>query len=87
MLEVEWVDSTVRGGWGTADDYRASKATPAVIRSVGYTLGRNAHALTLVQSRSADVGKEGEMGDAVADSISIPLGCIKRVRRLTGGVR
>jgi hypothetical protein len=72
VVEVEWRDAHSDGGWASRDEYEA--CTASVVRSVGYVLKRGREALTLVQSQD----QSGE----VCDSITIPLGCVRRVRRL-----
>jgi hypothetical protein len=70
--EVEWVDSKAQGSWRDADEYRNEQ--PAPCRSVGYVLTRDAKKIILLQSQSESGG--------VSDSITIPIGCVTKVRYL-----
>jgi hypothetical protein len=72
-VEVHWHDSSSLGRWRTRADHMAVAATEEC-RSVGYVTKRGRDSLTLAQTHS--------QGDDVLDAISIPRGCIRRVRRL-----
>lgn len=72
LVEVEWEDSNSHGNWGSKDEY--AKLTTAQCRSVGYLLRSDRKEIHLVQS----VDTKGKM----ADSISIPRGCVRRIKRI-----
>jgi hypothetical protein len=73
LVEVEWLDAHACGGWETPATYRAD--APAVCCSVGYLLHRTRAALTLVQSCGLTTGE-------VTDALTIPRGCVRKMRRL-----
>ena len=71
-VEVDWIDSATRKGWGSAADHRGSG--PMRCRTTGYLLKRDKHSVVLVQNTDAD----GHVGD----SMTIPASCVKKVWRL-----
>ena len=74
-VEVTWVDSVLLNfGWQHPMEYQDSASEPAVIRSVGYVIHRTKTHLTLTMN----VGNNGQ----ITSGITIPTGCIRRVRRL-----
>lgn len=77
LVLVRWLDAHTVGGWMKSDEYRrlARKASDLETTSVGYLLERTRRALTLVQSISPN-------NDTMADSITIPIGCVLSVKRM-----
>lgn len=71
ILLIEWVDSSVTGGWRNKREIRAK---PASCYSVGMALIANEEVITLVLSGSGD--------DEYADTMTIPKVAIKRIREL-----
>lgn len=69
---VDWIDSCSSGRWNDISVYQ--QIDPLVCKSTGWVVRSDKKVMTLVQS----IGKNGTM----ADSITIPRVCIKRVRRL-----
>jgi hypothetical protein len=75
---VEWEDSASSGRWGTRDDYhKKAKSSLGPIRSVGWLNRSDRTAVQLLQSQSAANGD-------VADAVTIPRGCVRRIIRLKG---
>ena len=71
MVLVEWNDSFFTHGWRGKDEFRDLGIAPCV--SVGVVVSEDDNKITLVLS----MGEEN-----YADSMTIPKGCIKRIRRL-----
>lgn len=76
IVEVEWEDSSGYEGWHSKAEHIA--AGVGVCRSTGYLLKSSRKAITLVQSLD-DRGKHFK----VADSINIPRGAVKAMRKLS----
>lgn len=78
LVEVTWNDAfTGQHSWQLLPDLAASSWGPYVCRSVGYVVGKERGrfgSIVLAQNVSDD-GKG-------ADTVTIPNGCIRRVRRL-----
>ena len=72
LVEVEWTDAQIGGGWNTRERY-ADKGI-AKCRTAGYLLVRDKRSITIMQNVCDD--------GTVSDSMTIPAGCVKRVRRL-----
>lgn len=75
IVEVTWLDSACRGRWDQADNYRDGE--PHQIKSCGYLLHRDKRKVILLQSRT-----EEPDDSFVSDSITIPTGCVQRIRRI-----
>ena len=73
LVEVEWVDACVNGGWRTVEEYLISPGV-AQCRTAGYLLRSNRQEIMVVQSIS-------EHG-TVADSTRIPRCSVKKIRYL-----
>ena len=73
---VEWQDSGSNGRWSTREEYH-KKATTVLspIRSVGWINRKDNACVQVLQSQS------GATGD-VADAITIPRSCVRRIHRL-----
>jgi hypothetical protein len=71
-VEVDWIDSGERSGWGSAQTHRGSG--PIQCRTAGYLLKRDKQTIVIVLNTNA----EGQVGE----SITIPASCVKKVRRL-----
>lgn len=78
-IEVEWVDSSSRGQWDSVEGYKIKTARALRIRSIGYLLRSDRSEIVLIQSMGVNAD--------VADSVTIPRGCVKTVRRLSGGLK
>lgn len=74
-VEVEWTDTYTDGGWAYIKDHVKKVRAPLLIRSVGYLLERNARTIILTQQLDEAFGK-------ASDTVTIPRGCVYRVRRL-----
>lgn len=74
LVEVEWVDSCTFGRWRPKAEYAA--AEPAHCRTAGYLLKADKQCVTIVQSMGRD------MVEPISDSMTIPRGCVTRIRRL-----
>jgi hypothetical protein len=74
LVEVDWVDSASRGRWDSLENYR--NEVTAKCRSAGYLITKNKRVVILLQTQSVNT-----MNDAL-DSITIPRGCITRIRHL-----
>jgi len=72
IIEVEWIDSAVKGRWQAKAEYE--KCQPSLCRTAGYLLVKDEKRIVILQSNSND-------GD-VCDSMTIPLVCVKHIRRL-----
>ena len=73
MVEVEWVDSCIDGGWRMKEAYLTNEGV-AQCCSIGYLLRSSRKEVMMVQSQT-NSGK-------VSDSISIPRSCVKKMRYL-----
>ena len=71
VVIVEWDDICSNGGWKSPEDSRADWK----VISTGFLLYRNKKELVLVQSKVLD-------SDVVADSLTIPMGVVRKVRTL-----
>lgn len=77
IVEVTWEDAYTRTGWEHEKFYKEhGHGDPVVVRSVGYLLARDENRTTIVQSGNVD-GRHNVDG-----SITIPTGCIKKIRVL-----
>jgi hypothetical protein len=74
-VEVTWSDAVSHTEWATLADHRAQEPVP--IKSVGYLSLKTSKVVQIVQSAS----QLGE-NDKVADSLTIPIGWVTRIRRL-----
>lgn len=74
IVEVEWYDAHSLGAWRARQAY-LDEAKTAECRSVGYLLKSNRDGVTLLQSLHP-------AEDKMTDSITIPRGTVKSVRRL-----
>lgn len=71
-VRVEWVDSASTGRWRHRKE--AERFDVVACTTVGFVVSRNSKRIVLAQSVSED--------DDVCDTMTIPAGCVKRVRRL-----
>ena len=76
IVRVQWVDSASEDGWQHKANVKHIGKL-CLCESVGFLLRRNKGAITLVQSTGSF--------DNVAASISIPMGCVKKITKLGGG--
>ena len=77
-MEVEWVDSCSDTRWADIGYYRANAST-SLCRSTGYLLSKTEDTIILIQSISGTT-------DNVAESISIPMVAVTKMRVLKGGL-
>jgi len=73
---VEWADSChwgSHGHWHDRDDL-VDATSPCDVLTVGWLIAQDDHCVTVVQSLTE--------ADDVSAPFVIPIGCIKRVRRL-----
>jgi len=71
LVMVEWIDSYTEFGWNSKEDYELLKPTHPV--SVGILIADSIESISLIQTRS---------NDQYTSSITIPKGCIRRIRTL-----
>lgn len=71
--EVTWVDSTFRGRWWERES--ATEFNCMTIVTIGWLIDKSPEKVVLAFSHS-------ENDDTVGDTMAIPTGCIKRIRRL-----
>ncbi len=75
MVEVEWVDSCVNGGWRMRQEYLdAVVSGVSHCRTVGYLLRSNRSEVIVMQSLNDHGG--------AADSMTIPKCSVKKIRYL-----
>lgn len=74
LVLVEWVDSTVDGGWNDVSGYMERECL--TMQSVGWMTVKDARRVQVVQSHS------WSQNDKCSDAITIPRGCVKRIRKL-----
>ena len=84
LVLVEWYDAHSEGGWASHASYMRTHRDRLLVTSVGFMLRRDGRSLTLVQSLQPG---DGDHFARMADSISIPAGCVRRVRGLTSAKR
>jgi len=72
-VEIVWIDSCTSGRWRTLDDYQDNEGL-VECHSIGYMTKKNKKEVQVVQQISREA--------RVADSITIPRSCIKKIRRL-----
>ena len=75
VVEVEWFDSSRRGGWERVERYEED-VEPCLCRTIGYVISDTKDHLTLVQSQGAMPSPQ------VTDSMCIPKVCILGRREL-----
>ena len=76
LVEVTWHDAhSDGGGWGDADVVASAVIAPYVVRSVGFLIGSDKRGVVVAQSRA-------ELSGRVTDTMTIPRGMVRRVRRL-----
>ena len=74
-VEVTWRDATsLNFGWQDAEDY-IEESHPVTITSVGYLIARTKLSLILALNYS-------ESDHKLTQAISIPTGCILKIRKL-----
>jgi hypothetical protein len=81
MVEVEWLDSQVKSGWGSpkehTEDAVGAEAIP--MHSVGYLLYALPKSIAIYQT-AVDWG--AERGVSLAESLSIPRAVVVKVRKV-----
>lgn len=75
LYRVEWEDSASLGGWRTEEKILKDARTTVNIVSVGYLVRKGKQEIVLCQSYD-EQGK-------INDTISIPVGCVRNIRRIT----
>ena len=80
MVLVEWIDATRRNpGWFTIKTAALPERVDMLCRTVGWVVKDRPLGLTLTNTLT-DEHTDAPQG---VDTITIPRGCIKRVRRIT----
>jgi len=74
LVLIEWEDASANGGWNDVAKYAEEKGLIQV-KSVGWRTVDAKGYIQLVQQQSFHDGR-------CADSIQIPRGCIKKIKRL-----
>jgi hypothetical protein len=78
LVEVEWEDITTQNqGWMTREEVEKEYKI-AICRSVGYVFKQTDDYIVLVQKQSPT------FDDTFGIVHTIPMGCVKRVKRLWG---
>lgn len=72
LVEVEWIDAMSTVGWQSTP-----VKTPTTVWSAGYLVDKNRQSLVI-----ALCAAPFHAAFAFGDTITIPLGCVKKVRRL-----
>lgn len=72
LVEVDWIDSCVRGRWDSQENYATESG--ARCRTAGYLLKKTPKVVIIMQSQG--------LGGSVADSMTIPMSCVTKIRRL-----
>lgn len=75
LLEIDWVDSHMKGSWVGVDHAKNYASDPGKCKSVGYLVGETEEMITLVMNLSLN-HKTHEVVD-VADAMSIPKVAIR----------
>lgn len=77
IVEVVWHDAfSQTTGWDHARVIARRADEPLEVHSVGHLLERSKRHIVLAMNRH---------GERAADTMTIPLGCVRKVRRLTAG--
>ena len=74
IVEVLWDDACSASGWREAAELKNNVAL-SPCRTVGYILHKTSKFLSIVQSM-------GETNGYAADATTIPVSCIRKVRKL-----
>jgi len=74
LLRVEWEDSASRGKWHRTTEI--GRRATLQCESVGYVVRSDKHEIVLAQSICEN--------EDINDTMAIPRGCIRKVRRLQG---
>ena len=69
IVEVLWHDACTRGRWAPKEEYLEQEVLP--IATTGYLLKRNKRSIVIIQSQAQN--------ETCSDSITIPLGWIKKI--------
>jgi hypothetical protein len=72
LVEVTWVDSYTQHGWKPTTDFLEDQGFDC--KSVGYLIQKSAEWVQLIQTQGPN--------DKLADSITIPRACVKKIRSL-----
>lgn len=78
LVIVEWIDSSSGEGWRPTDEL-ATQTAPVRCQSVGWVLAETKEAIVLVAHTS---GGHNSYREYARGDISIPKGCVTRVRKL-----
>ena len=75
LVLITWQDAHAGGGgWLSIEKVSAQQSLPHLCYTVGWVIHRDRYSLIVAQNRSYD-------GD-VSDTMTIPLGCIRKTERL-----
>lgn len=76
LVEVEWTDSASRGRWDSLENYKEER--PARCKTAGYLVVKDRTRVIVALSQ----GDTHALISTVLDAITIPRGCVTRIRRL-----
>lgn len=76
IIEVLWNDAATACGWKSRNSLE--KETPAPCRAVGYFCQQNKNSITIIKC----IGEDDNQG---LDAQTIPMGCVKKIRRISKG--
>lgn len=79
LVLVEWVDPSRGEGWRSTDQIKEYYSEPAKCRSVGWLLLRTKKVLIVLPHISG--GYDGLQQNGIGE-LTIPLACVKRVKKL-----
>ena len=74
IVEIEWIDSCSSRGWASKEHHIGDFSVSSC-RSTGYVIEKTKDIITLAQSLGDDTKN-------IADTISIPLVAVKKIRTL-----
>lgn len=76
ILEIEWLDATTRSGWHSKEHWEKF-AKADLVKSTGYFFKSTKREICIALSKDPEEGMS-----EFSDMHSIPIGTIKRIRRL-----
>ena len=77
LVHVTWVDSSSSRGWRSLEDFKQEEML--VCESIGWLLDRNRERILIAGTRCDN--------DDWAERHTIPMACVKKIRRLQRGVK
>lgn len=79
-VEITWADATSRSSWGSLKNHLGQQ--PMEIESVGYLTKNDRKVVQIVQSKRDKYADDEDDTPVVADSLTIPKGWVRKIRRL-----